>query len=333
MSRKLAVGAIITVLLVAAGIYFLATSQETEKVYRIGILSGLDFFSDTAEGFKEGMRELGYAEGKNVRYDEWKTNFDETAYSRILYKFVADKVDLIFVFPTEASILAKKVTEGTGIPVVFGNANIEGVNLVQSVTEPGGNITGVRYPGPDLSLRRFEVMHELVPKMKRIWIPYQRGYSIMESQLKALRPAIAAAGVALTDIPASSAAELRTEFQSLVQSKKESPDAILLISEPLAVTPDSFEVMGEFASERNIPIGGTLMAVGGYESVFGISINTNYVGKQAAALADKILRGIPAGTIPVVSAESLLEVNYRAAQKAGITVPEGLLDRADRIIH
>lgn len=327
------IGVAVTILLVITGVYFLIAPRETERTYRIGILSGLDFFTDIAEGFKERMKELGYEEGKNVRYDEWRTNFDEVAYSRILYKFIADKVDLIFVFPTEASILAKKTVQGTGIPVVFGNASIEGVGLVESVAEPGDTITGVRYPGPDLSLKRFEIMRELVPGIRQLWMPYQRGYPIVENQLEALRPVIAAAGMTLTEIPASSASELRAEFELLVQEKKEKPDAILLIAEPLSVTPDAFEVIGKFGAERNIPVGGAPMAAGGYESVFGVSTDNIRVGRQAAALADKVLKGILAGTIPVVSAESFLQVNHRAAQRAGIIVPEGLLGRADRIIR
>ena len=323
----------VLMLLVIAGIYFLLAPHEKEKTYRIGILSGLDFFADTADGFKEGMKELGYEEGKNIHYDEWKTNFNETAYERILYKFIADKDDMIFVFPTEAVVLAKNLTKGTEIPLVFGNANIEGVNLVKSVAEPGDEITGVRYPGPDLALKRFEIMRELVPNMKEIWVPFQRGYPIVEVQLEVLRPVVAAAGMTLTEIPASSAAELQDEFQSLLQSKKKGPDAILAIAEPLAVTPDAFEVMGLFAAEHKIPVGGAPMAAGGYESVFGVSTDNIRVGKQAAILANKVLKGISAGTIPIVSAESFLQVNYRAAQRVGITIPEGLLEQADQIVR
>src|SRR4030042_2220739 len=77
--------------------------EKTQKVYHVGILSGLDFFANTADGFKEKMTELGYVEGENIVYDVQKSNFDIATYRNILNKFVADKVDLIFVFPTEAS--------------------------------------------------------------------------------------------------------------------------------------------------------------------------------------------------------------------------------------
>ena len=334
MNKTLLVGiAILILLLIVTGVYVLVTPRHTEDIYTVCILSGLDFFADTAGGFKEGMKELGYEEGKNIHYDEWKTNFDETAYRRILLKFIADKVDLVFVFPSEAAVIAKEMLQGKNIPIVFGNANIEGTNLVQSIAEPGDAITGVRYPGPDLALKRFEIMRELVPGMKELWVPFQRGYPIVESQLEVLRAAASVAGITLTEIPSSSAAELQSQFQSILQSKNKSPDAILAIAEPLAVTPDAFQVIGAFAAALKIPVGGPPMAAGDYESIFGVSTDNMRVGRQASFLADKILKGVPAGTIPVVSAESFLQVNYRAAQKAGISIPEGLLNRANQIIN
>jgi putative ABC transport system substrate-binding protein len=94
-------------------------SKKSKKVYRVGILCGVDFFADTADGFKEKMRELGYIEGENIIYDSQQTMFEPVAEKRILDKFVSDKVDLIFTFPTEVSLAAKEATRGTNIPVVF----------------------------------------------------------------------------------------------------------------------------------------------------------------------------------------------------------------------
>ena len=107
-----------------------------------------------------------------------------TKYKSVLQKFVADKVDAIFVFPTEASLEAKTATQGTNIPVVFNFAFIEGMGLVDSVRAPGGNITGVRYPGPDIAIKRFEIMRALVPQAKRMLIPYQKGYPIVTPQVE-----------------------------------------------------------------------------------------------------------------------------------------------------
>jgi putative ABC transport system substrate-binding protein len=307
--------------------------EKTQKVYHVGILSGLDFFANTADGFKEKMTELGYVGGENIVYDVQKSNFDIAEYRSILNTFVADKVDLIFVFPTEASQEAKAVANGTGVPVVFANAFIEDTNLVNSVREPGGNITGVRWSGPDLVLQRFEVMQELMPQVKRMWVPYQRGYPIVHSQLEALHSAATTAGITILEVPANNATELEAELQHQAESVNNKTDAILIIAEPLCVTPDSFIMLCEFADEHKIPFGGAFMIVGGFESLYGITPQNIPVGKQAAYLADKILKGTPAGTIPVVSAESYFQINYKVAQRLGINVSEGLLSRADEIIR
>jgi len=306
---------------------------QKPKTYRVGVLSGLDFVADITDGLKAGMAELGYVEGENITYDVQKTNFDIAAYRAILQKFVADKVDVIFVFPTEASQEAKAATQGTDIPVVFAFAQVEGMNLIDSVREPGGNITGVRYPGPDIALRRLEVMLELAPQAKRVYIPYQRGYPIVASQLELVRPAAEAAGITLIEAPADNAAELEADLQARAGSADIGLDAILFVAEPLAVTPDAFTVIAKFATEHSIPFGGALMTVGGYGTVFGVNIDNVAVGKQAAPLIDKIFKGTPAGTIPVVSAENFLQIDLTAAEKLGITVPEGLLAQADEVIR
>jgi putative ABC transport system substrate-binding protein len=106
-----------------------------------------------------------------------------------------------------------------------------------------------------------------------------------------------------------------------------------MLAEPLCVSPDPFKVIGKFADERNIPAGGSLISIEGHESVFGLIPQNIPVGRQAAYLADKVLKGAQAGTIPVVTAECYLQINFKAANKLGITVSEGLLSRANEIIH
>ncbi len=324
---------VVPILLVVMVLLLSGCATEKPQVYRVGVLSGLGYVAAITDAFKAEMAEFGYVEGENIVYDVQETEFDMAVYQSILQKFVADRVDLIFVFPTEASLEAKAATQGTDIPVLFDFALIEGMGLVQNVREPGGNITGVRYPGPDIALRRFEIMRELAPEAKRMWIPYQRGYPIVGPQLEVLYPAAQAAGITLIEAPADNAAELEAELQARAQSADLGLDAILFLAEPLAVTPDAFAVMGRFAAEHKIPIGGALMEAGGYGSIFGVNVDIISSGKQAAPLADKILKGTPAGSIPVVSAENFLQISYKVAQELGMGVPEGLLTQADEIIR
>lgn len=325
---------LILTLLLVVGMFLSACEKEGEKkVYKVGILCGLDYIGSIPDSFRPEMAKLGYREGQNIVYTIQRTNFEPAREKQILRQFVDDNVDLIFTFPTEVSMAAKAATRGTGIPVVFAVANIEGTGLVKSVREPGGNITGVRYPGPDLAIKRFEVMRELAPKVKRMWVPYQRGYPTVAFQMELLHPVAEAAGVRLIEFPANNAAEIKAELDARRKSGDIGFEAIFFIPEPLSCTDDAFAVMGQFAYEQKIPTGGILMQVGDYGSIFGINVAMPKTGEQAAILADKILKGTPAGTIPVISSESYLEINYNVAQRLGVKVPEGLLSRADRIIR
>lgn len=319
--------------LIVICLFFNGCARKKAEVHRIGILCGLDYIASISDEFKSKMAELGYKEGENITYDIQRTNFELEKEKQILKKFVEDKVDLVFTFPTEVSMSAKSIAEGTGIPVLFCFANIEGTGLVESVRSTGGNITGVRYPGPDLAIKRLEVMLRLTPNVRKIWIPYQRGYPIVESQLEVLYPIAKSKGITLIEFPADDAAELKVELDKKTQLGDIGMDAVLFVAEPLTVTPDAFEVLAKFASEQKLPIGGALMKVGPYGSIFGVNVDLTRTAHQAAILADKILRGIPADTIPVVSSESFLEINYSTAGELGITVPEGLLSTADKVVR
>ena len=116
-----------------------------------------------------------------------------------------------------------------------------------------------------------------------------------------MRPAALAAGVELVEVPANDAADLQAQLQALHQSADNRVDAILFVAEPLTVTPDPFAVLGKYAAEHKIPVGGALMSADGYDSIFGVNVDNVCLGKQAAPLLDKIFKGIPAGTIPGVS--------------------------------
>ncbi len=303
------------------------------KTYKVGVLIGLDFTAPIAEGFKAGMAELGYVEGENITYDVQITNFDIPTYQSILKKFVADKVDLIVVTPTEATIEAKNIAQGTDIPVVFSFAFTEGMGIIDSVSQPGGNITGVRFPGVDVQLKRYEILRKIAPDAKRIWMPYQRGYPIVPPQLEALEPQAKTDGVTLIPFPADNVAEIQAELDKRSAADDIGMDAILFLVEPLAVVPDVFTTTAGFAYEHNIPLGGVYYATDEYASLFGVNVDLFESGKLAAPLADKVLKGTPAGTIPAVSPEHFIQVDYKVAQEFGLTIPEGILKQADEIIR
>jgi len=309
---------------------------QTPKMYRVGVLSGLSAFAPAVDGFKSKMTELGYVEGENITYDVQSTEVDIKAYQSIVQKFVQDDVDLVFSFPTEASMETKAATQSANIPMVFtlSFTDVTGVDLIDSIREPGGNITGVRFPSAEIASKRLQILVELAPDAKRIFVPYLKGYPNVPSQLDAIRPQAKDLGIELIEFGATNPPELQAELDKYVASDGLGIDAILMIAEPLAIIPDFYAVLGKFSYEHQIPIGGALMTTGeDYSSIYGLLPDAKVTGEQAALLADKIFRGTSAGTIPVVTAESFLQINYKAAQALGVTVPEGLLKQADEVIR
>jgi putative ABC transport system substrate-binding protein len=299
----------------------------------VGILNGFSPFADIAEGFKAKMTELGYVEGENIVYDVKIANFDPAEEQRILQQFMVDDVDLIFTFATEAALSAKAATAGTDTPVVFAFGVLEGNDLIESVRQPGGNITGVRFPGPDLSVKRLEILHELVPQAKRVGIIYNSNYPANKSQLEELRPVSPALGISLVEIPIAQVADIEADLQARTASGDIGMDAILIITDDLSQSPDGWPLISQFAAEHKIPIAGSAAFEADTGAVFSYIPDIFETGQLAAPMADKVLKGTPAGTIPVVTPESRLRLNYKLAQELGLTVPEGLLSQATEIIR
>jgi len=320
-------------LLVVVGVFLSGCIGKKPKVYRVGILSGAEPFASIADGFKAKMTELGYIEGKNIIYDFQKLNADPAGEQQVVKKFVADKVDLIFAFPTDPAVAAKVATQGTNVPVVFALGGIEGTNLVESVSHPGGNITGVRYPGPELTAKRFEFLHELVPNAKRVYLIYDRNYPNTTFAVGALHPIASSSGITLVEDPVNNMEELQAALQKRAKSGDIGIDAILIMPEILTQSPDGFKAILNFANEYKVPIAGSMAHTADHGAMFSFIPDNVEMGRLAATLADKIFKGTPAGTIMVVTPESHLRLNYKVIQELGLKVSEGLLNRADEIIR
>jgi putative ABC transport system substrate-binding protein len=303
------------------------------KVCRVGILSGSDAFINIADGFKMKMAEMGYEEGKNIIYDMQALNADPAGERIIARRFVSDKVDLILAFPTEPALSAKEASQGTDIPVVFVSANIEGINLVESVSKPGGNITGVWYPGPDLTVKRLEILLELAPWVKRLYITYNPNYPAIPPALLALRPAAASLGVILTEDPVNDVKELRVALKERAKPGVNGIDAILIMPEILTQSPEGWSLISRFAEEHHVPVAGSAAFEADAGAVFSYIPDNVEIGKLAASQAEKIFKGTPAGSIFVITPESRLRLNYKLAQKLGLRVSESIISLASEIIR
>ncbi len=221
------------------GLLLSGCDARSAKVYRLGILSGIDVLIPIGDGFKSKMTELGYMEEQNIGYDWQKVNVDPTANRRAAQKFTADKVDLIFAFPTDAALTAKAAAGGTSIPVVFAFSTIEGNDLVQSLRRPGGNVTGVRFPGLDVTAKRLELLLDLMPQLRRLWIAYDIHYPTTKSALDLLQRAESTHGITLVEVPATKVEDIQADLQARSQSNEIGMDAILIMPEDLSQSPAS----------------------------------------------------------------------------------------------
>ncbi len=334
-SKLIAIVVVFLIVLGAGGFYISTqTKPADKKIYHIGILSGLGFFLPTVDGLKEKMTELGYVEGKNVFYDLQKTNFEPEKEKQIIQKFIDDKVDLMVIFPTEVSQLAKQMTKDTNIPLVFANAYIEGTGLADSIQKPGANATGVRFPGVDVTVKRLNFLHELAPNAKRVYMPYAKNYPIIPLLLAEVRKATQVLGMTLVELPATGAADIKADLERREKLSDLGIDVILFGAEPIGVQPDVMTTVGAFADKHKLIIGDSFLLSGADIGPLFSYAPDNLIetGGLVAVSIDKIFKGIPAGNIPVASPESYLRINYKVAQKLNVKLGEGFLSQAKEIL-
>jgi putative ABC transport system substrate-binding protein len=307
----------------------------SSKVYRVGILRSNQVFVVIEDGFRAKMTELGYIENENTTYVVQTTDPGATPEQRqdLLKKLVEDKVDLIFVSGSPDAVAAKIATQGTDIPVVFAYGQLEGTGLVNSVREPGGNMTGVRYPGSEMISKRLAVMLQIAPDAKRVWIGYNKNGPNTATALEALRPAASSLGVTLVEVPATQMDELTADLAARAQLSDPGMDAIITMPDDFNTTAANYELISKFAAEHKVPLAGGIGFMAKQGALFVNSTNLTNVGELAAPLADKILKGTPAGTIPVVTPEQTLVINYNVAQQLGLNLSEGMLKMADEVIR
>jgi|WetSurMetagenome_2_1015567.scaffolds.fasta_scaffold156958_1 putative tryptophan/tyrosine transport system substrate-binding protein len=315
----------ITAILICTGAaaYFFLNKKNSansgQVTHKIGILYSLDAFDSTIDGLKIKMAELGYQEGKDISYDMQKVQMsDSDTIQRNLQKFADEKVDLIFVFPTELIDSTLKVSEKTGIPVLFANSDIN--------KRPEGNITGITHSVSEVTILRFETLEKMLPSARKIIVPYQKGSSISETDLAVLRPAAKTANVSLLEIPIDDPLNL-----SYLSSKLSKEDAVFFLPDPIAGDMDIRKVIDDFSEKVGMPVIGFLDQASD-RSFFSLAWDNIETGKQAGLIANQILKGTRASDIPLSRAHVYLQINLKVAQKLGIKVSDEMLSQADEAI-
>jgi putative tryptophan/tyrosine transport system substrate-binding protein len=323
MNRKVFLPSLIAV----AGLLFSGcVGAPKPKTYTIGVI----LFAPTLElsytGFKQGMADLGYVEGKNVTYIYSGPTDSIDKLDGVAQDLVKANVDLILSISTPATMAAKKATAGTDIPVVFVPlTDPVGAGVVTSLTQPGGNITGVTFGLQEV--RRLEWLKKIVPSVKRVYILYNPNEGNATLALKTVNAT--APGLGLEII--AQEAKTPEDITSALADLPEDIDAIYLL--PDSQTESKWTDILAVANARNLPTSVANVNKVKDGALFTYAMKLDLAGKQAAGLADQILKGIKPADLPVEMTEFFLALNLKEAQAIGLTIPDDILTQADTIFR
>ena len=282
----------------------------------------------TLAAFFAEMRKLGWRENENIRYDWAVADDHDDRLPRSATELAARRPELIYAPPQIAAVAAKRATNT--IPVVFAAATDPvGTGLVSDLAHPGGNVTGVASLTSSLAPKRLELLHEVLPRATRVGVIADNNDSGSRIDVAALGPAAATLGLTLVVESASTPAEFDAALAHLVGARV---DAILPGGGPL--TGNLRQEMVDSALRARIPLIGhrAQSAMAGGLISYGPSLDDQLA--RSAHVVDKILRGAKPADIPVEQPTKFeLVVNLRTAKALGVTVPQSVLLRADRVIE
>ncbi len=297
------------------------SKQAAKKIYTIGVINFSPAAEPAYDGFRQGMADLGYEEGRDVRYLYQGYISDKKRLTEEGQRLMAAEVDLIFAMSTPASMVVKEITKASKTPVVFGPvSNPVASGLVASFKEPGGNLTGVSFSQQEP--KRLEYLKILVPTIKRICFPYNSKDRSPNLNLKTLQTITDKLGVELVAIPLHN----NDEINHFLSHFPEGFDAIYLPTDSLLATRAAD--FADLAIRHKIPLSPPQregVEAGGLAS-YGFSIFD--VGRQAARLADQVLQGIAPADLPVEQPEFVASINLSTAKKIDITIADSILRQA-----
>ena len=329
LKMKRAVVRSIVVALMLLAMAAIAGAQQTTKVPRIGFLGGASasFYAARTNAFRQGLKELGYTEGKNIdieyRYAEGK--FDRLP--DLAAELVGLKVDVIVAAPTPSVLAAKKASATT--PIVFASV-VDPVasGLVVSLARPGGNITGLTVLGPELSGKRLELLKEVLPNVTRVAALWNSANPAQELVWKEMQAAAQQLHLQLQSLEVRSANDFDIAFKAALRERAQ---ALIPSGEPLINT--QLKRIVEFATKNRLPAmyaGPEVVEAGGLMS-YAPNYTEQY--RRAAIYVDKILKGAKPADLPVEQPKKFeFIINLNAAKQIGLTISPNVLARADKVI-
>jgi putative tryptophan/tyrosine transport system substrate-binding protein len=306
----------------------LANAQQPTKIPRIGFLAATPSgSSDRTETFRQGLRELGYVEGKNIiiEYRRAEGKFDRLP--ALAADLVHLKVDIIVTSGAASTRRAKEAT--ATIPIVMASDNDPvGSGFVASLGRPGGNITGLSQMAPDLAGKRLELLKEIVPRLSRLAILGELNNPGNAQSLKETELAAVGFGIQLQSLDVRDPKDIESGFQA---ASKGRADAVLVLGGPVATSQRRH--IAELAAKSRLPAiypQSDYMDAGGL-MFYGPSVSDLF--RRAAFYVDKILKGAKPADLPVEQPKKFeFVINLKTAKQIRLTIPPNVLARADKVI-
>jgi putative ABC transport system substrate-binding protein len=280
------------------------------------------------EAFRQGLRELGYTEGKNILLEQRWAEGKLDRLAAFAAELVQLKMDtIVSAGPTVTRVL-RKIT--STVPVVMGfDDDPVGSGFVASLAHPGGNITGLSTLSPELSAKQLELLKEILPKISRVAVLGSSAHPGTSQTLKEMKSTSTAFGVQIQYIELQGPNDIESAFGA---ARKGRADAVVVLTS--VVTNSNRKPIVDIAAKNRLPAiyytaewvesGGLLTYGANFPDLF----------RRAATYVDKILKGAKPGELPVEQARKFeLIVNLKAAKEIGLSIPPNVLARADRVIR
>jgi putative ABC transport system substrate-binding protein len=303
------------------------TNAQQTKVYRLGVIHQGGPYVGVVDGLRDGLRQLGYEEGKQIRLEIRDTKSDPKLVEEAARTFERERVNLIYAVTTSVATAVKNVT--SQIPIVF-SAGSDPVasELVQSFGKPGGRLTGVQYSTTDLTGKRLEILKEILPKLSRVVTFYNPNNPMAMEAATLAREAARQFGVQVIERHVTSVEELR---QGLGALKAREADAYFYTTDGMVTS--QAQLVIDMATSKKLPTmfpEQSLVAMGGLASY---GQNFYEIGRLSAKYVQKIITGAQPGDLRVETVDKLeLVINLKTAKQIGLTIPPKVLARADKVI-
>ena len=329
MIRKLFI-----ILLAATSLHFMVPlglhGGAAPRIPRIGILiaeSGPGE-TQTIKGLRDGLKELGYIEGENLIVELRDAKGDRSALQTMADELVGKKVDVIFTTGSRPTHAAKAVTKE--IPIVFRHsADPAALGFLKNMQRPEGNVTGVAAFSSYMTDKRLEILKTIVPNLRRVHIFYDSNSKYSGGNFLAAQTVATKLGLEVADHGIKASDEIKPSFDKM---QVRNGDAILQISDDLIES--NVNLLFDGAKKLRLPtmFDQETWAIKGSLASYGP--NYTQMGRQAAQLIDKLLKGGKPSDVPVQSASKFdLVINLRTANIIGLNITQETLHKADRIIR